>query len=466
MKNITLKNIQEVTGGKLYNANGVAETEASAIVHDSRKVIDNCIFLCIKGERADGHDFARQALDDGALAVICEKKIPELQGPYLLVEDMLKATQEIAEYYRRITGVQVVGITGSVGKTSTKEFVATVLSQKYKVHKTKGNFNNQWGVPFTIFGIDDKTEAAVIEMGISDSGEMDELAKMARPNIAVITNIGESHLEFFGSREGILQAKSEIFNYMGPGCSIILNGDDDKLSSIVNVRGIRPSFFGKDPHCNVCAEKIVDKGLDGTEFDMIMRDGGGKMQIHVVLPVPGVQNVYNALAAADVGLKMGISPMQIKAAFLKMKNADGRGNIIKTDNFIILDDCYNASPKSMEASIDLLMTMPGRKVAILGDMLELGEHSNKLHFRVGKYAGKAGVNVIMCVGTASEKMYMASRMSTDNQVELFQNKDECIDALPGLLKPGDSILVKASNAMKFSDIVEALQNIELTEEKE
>jgi len=459
MKNMTLKTMQEATGGKLFNAQGVSERPVQTIVHDSRKIVDNCVFLCIKGARADGHDFAQQVIDDGALAVISEKKLPNLRGPYLLVDSVLQAAQDIAGYYRRVLGVQVVGVTGSVGKTSTKEFIAAVLSKRYQVHKTKGNYNNQWGVPFTLFGMDERTEVAVIEMGISDMGEMDELARIARPNIAVITNIGESHMEYFGSREGILKAKSEIFNYMDTTGSIILNGDDDKLSSIVNVRGIRPSFYGLDPHCNVCAERIIDKGLEGTEFDLVMRDGGGKMSLRVTLPVPGKQNIYNALAAADVGLKMGISPLQIRDAFASMKNADGRGNIIKTDKFMILDDCYNASPKSMESSIDLLMKMPGRRVAILGDMLELGEHSDKMHFRVGKYAGKAGVDVIMCVGTKCEKTYMAARMSTDHQVELFQNKDECIDALPGLLKKGDSILVKASNSMKFSDIVDAIRQL-------
>jgi len=459
MKNITLKSIQEVTGGKLHNAGSSVDTEISAIVHDSRKITDDCIFLCIKGERTDGHNFAQQAVDAGARAVICERKPQNFRGTYLLVDSVLEATQRIAEYYRRSLGVKVVGITGSVGKTSTKEFIAAVLSKKYRVHKTKGNFNNQWGVPFTIFGIDDRTEVAVIEMGISDMGEMDELSRMTRPNIAVITNIGESHLEFFKTREGILKAKTEIFNYMDPNGAIILNGDDDLLSTIASAKGIRPEFFGMKPSNNLSAEKIVDHALEGTEFDMVMRDGGGKMSLHMKLPVPGIQNIYNALAAAAVGLKMGLSPMQIRSAFEKMQGADGRGNIIRTGKYLIIDDCYNASPKSVESSIDLLSTMNGRKVAILGDMLELGDKSDKLHFRVGKYAGKAGVDVTICVGSKSEKTYMGARMSTDNQVELFSDKDECIDALPGILKEGDSILVKASNAMGFGTIVDAIKHM-------
>ena len=210
MKNITLKIIQSVTGGQLYNAKGVMDVEVSAIVQDSRKIVDNCVFLCIKGEKVDGHSYAKQVLENGALCVICERNMPELTGPYLVVESVLKATQAIAEYYRKGLDIKVVGVTGSVGKTSTKEFISAVLSKRYKVHKTKGNYNNQWGVPFTIFGIDETSEVAVIEMGISDMGEMDELARMARPDIAVITCIGESHLEFFKTRDGILQAKRSL----------------------------------------------------------------------------------------------------------------------------------------------------------------------------------------------------------------------------------------------------------------
>ena len=457
MKKITLKVLQEVTKGKLYGSRERIDEEISAIVHDSRKVVEDCVFLCIKGERSDGHDFAQDVIYNGALAVISEKKLPDLKGTYLLVDSVLEAAQAIAEYYRKSLDIKVVGVTGSVGKTTTKEFISTVLSKKYRVHKTKGNLNNQWGVPFTIFELSEKDEVAVLELGISDFGEMDVLARMARPDIAVITNIGESHLEYFKSREGILKAKSEIFNYMDSRGEMILNGDDDKLSTIVSIKGKRPTFFGLDPRCNISAEKIRNKGLEGTEFDMIMRDGGGKMSIHVTLPVPGVQNIYNALAAAETGLKMGISPLQIKSAIENMKPAAGRGNIITTDHFMILDDCYNASPKSMESSIDLLMKMPGRKVAILGDMMELGEESDKLHFRVGKYAGKAGVDVIICVGDYSEKTYLGARMSTDNKVELFQTRDECIDQLFNIVKPGDSILVKASNAMKFSEIVDELK---------
>ncbi len=459
MKNITLKIIQSVTGGQLYNAKGVMDVEITAIVQDSRKIVDNCLFLCIKGEKVDGHSYAKQVLENGALCVLCERNMPELTGPYLVVDSVLKATQAIAEYYRKGLDIKVVGVTGSVGKTSTKEFISAVLSKRYKVHKTKGNYNNQWGVPFTIFGIDETSQVAVIEMGISDMGEMDELARMARPDVAVITCIGESHLEFFKTRDGILQAKSEIFNYMKPNGAIILNGDDDKLSSVKTIKGIKPEFYGLTAMNDVSAENIDDKGLEGSDFNLVIRDGGGKMSLRVSVPVPGQHNIYNALAAASVGLKMGISPLEIRAALAEMKNAEGRGNIINTGKYMVLDDCYNAAPRSVESSIDLLMKMPGRKVAILGDMLELGENSDKFHFKVGQYAGKAGVDVLICVGSSSEKTFMGAKMTTDKQVELMRNAGECIQSLPSILHDGDSILVKASNAMKFPTIVAAIKEM-------
>ena len=459
MKNITLEILQNVTKGKLYNARSVMNVEVTAIIHDSRNVRNNCVFLCIPGNKVDGASFAGQVLEEGALAVICERELPDIDGPYLLVDSVLNAAMKIAEYYRKSLGIKVVGITGSVGKTSTKEFIASVLSERYRVHKTKGNYNSDWGVAFTIFDMDEDDDIAVIEMGINHEGEMDRLAKMARPDIAVITNIGESHLEFFKSREGILKAKSEIFNYMDSNGSVILNGDDDKLSTIISAKNIRPDFYGLSAGCSITAEKIIDKGLLGSEFDMIVRDGGGKMSMHISLPVPGKVNIYNALAASMVGLKLSISPLSIRNALKRMKGAEGRFNVIETERFLVIDDCYNASPKSVEASLDILKTVDRRKVAILGDMLELGEDSEKFHFRVGKYAGTSGIDVIIFVGALSEKSYMGAKLSSDCQADYYRCNADCIRRLPGILQKGDAVLIKASNSMNFKEIVDAVINI-------
>ncbi len=459
MKNLTITKIQEITGGKLYNARYDTGREISAVVSDSRKVTEGCLFLCIKGEHVDGHDFARQAIADGASFVLAEKRISNLNAAYVVVPDMLTATQALAQYYRKSLDIKIVGVTGSVGKTSTKEFIASVLKKRYYTKKTRGNYNNQWGVPFTIFELTEKDEAAVIEMGISDFGEMDNLAKIVRPDIAVISNIGESHMEYFGSREGILRAKTEIFNYLDQGAHVVLNGDDDLLSEITDAKGIRPEFFGFNKNCSVSAENVREHGLEGSEFDVAVRDKGGKMSFHVHLPVPGRHMIYNALAATQVGIDMNVPVMKIKEGLEGVVEYEGRNNIIRTDHLTIIDDAYNASPASMLASIDLLKSAAGRKVAVMGDMFELGEGSDKYHFRVGQYAGKAGVDLIICIGENSEKMFMGAKLSSDNQVEYFKTLDDAMDMIPGMLRENDTVMVKASNSMHFDKVVEMLQKL-------
>lgn len=458
MKNMILWNLQGCTGGKLYNSENVQSTEISSVVSDSRRVRENCLFICIKGENVDGHDFAAQAIEDGALAVVSEKVFPNATFPYLLVESTFQATKDIAEYYRSQLDTKIIGVTGSVGKTSTKEMIAAVLSTKYKVRKTKGNLNNEWGVPFTLFEIKSDDEMAVVEMGINHFGEMDRLAKIAKPDMVVITNIGESHLEYLGSRDGVLKAKTEIFNYLPPYGIVVLNGDDDKLATITNANGIQPDYYGFGKGCDISAENYKSLGLDGSAFDIVFRSSGGRMTMSVKLPVPGKQMVYNALAATLLATKLKIAPLQVKRALEKFTGISGRNNIIRTDVFTVIDDSYNASPTSMEASLDVLSTAPDRKVAILGDMFELGEQSDKLHYQVGQYAGKSGADLIICVGANSEKTYMGAKMTSDNTVRHFRTVDECLDQLEYLVKKGDTILVKASHAMKFEKIVEYLQN--------
>mgnify|MGYP000685782832 CR=1 FL=1 len=457
MKNLTMQNIAEITGGKLMNIRFDTGAEISSIVSDSRKVINDSLFICIEGEKADGHAFARQAINEGAAGVLAEKTLNNLKGPYILVDSVLEATQRLAEYYRRSLKIKVVGVTGSVGKTSTKEFIAAVLRKKYRVHKTKGNLNNQWGVPFTIFGLEESDQVAVIEMGISNFGEMDELARMARPDVAVITNIGQSHLEFFKSRDGILKAKTEIFNYMDADGHIILNIDDDKLTSIKNVNGIKPEFFGFNKSANVSAERIVEHGFDGgVEFDVVIRDRGGRMSFHVKMPVLGRHMISNALAAVQVGIDFGVPMLKIKEGLESVIEMQGRNNLIRTADYTVIDDCYNASPTSMKSAIDILTNVDGRKVAILGDMLELGENSDKYHFRVGQYAGKTNIDVLICIGDMSEKTFMGAKLSSDNTVEYFKNLDDAMDIIPRIIRKGDTILVKASNSMHFDRIVSLL----------
>lgn len=459
MKDLTFEKLKEITGGKLVGARYDDGREITSIVWDSRKIVPGCLFLCIAGEKADGHDFAQQAADSGAAGVIASKKIPGLKVPYIMVESVLKAAQDIAAYYRRALKIKVVGVVGSVGKTSTKEMIASVLKKTYRVSKTKGNYNNHWGVPFTIFGLNEGDEVAVIEMGISDFGEMDVLSNIAAPDIVVMTNIGQSHLEYLKTRDGILKAKSEVFNHMNPEGHVIVNVDDDKLSTIRNVNGKKPEYYGFGPQAQVTAERIKENGFNGSEFDVVIRRGGGKMSFRAYLPAAGRHMIYNALAAVQVALDLDVPLLAIQEGLKNVTGLEGRNNIIETSRFTLIDDCYNASPASMMSSIDFLQYAEGRKVAILGDMLELGEDSDKYHFKVGQYAGKTDTDLIICVGEESEKMFMGAKLVTDHKVEYFKSLNDAIELAPSLLKDGDTILLKASNSMNFKALLEALKTL-------
>lgn len=454
MKDFTLDALQKVTSGKLVNADSIKSIEIKKVVSDSRKVVQGSLFLCIPGERVDGHVFAKQAIENGAIAVIAEKEIPGFFGPCLLVNSVYQATQMIAEYRRSLLNIPFIGITGSVGKTSTKEFIAAVLATRYKVHKTEGNFNNDWGVPFTILNIEDDTEVAVIEMGINHFGEMSVLSKIVRPDIVVITNIGQSHLEYFGNRDGVLKAKSEIFEYMNQHGMIVLNGDDDKLRTIEEVYEIKPYFFGLNHNNDVYPSYIHKADSNGSEFNLSFTDSDSNLSLHVKLPLPGKHMIVTAAIAYLVGIKLGVSVLSIKEVLESISSIVGRNNVIKATNFTVIDDCYNASPTSMKASIDLLKLYKGRKVAILGDMFELGDDAGLYHAEVGEYAAKAGIDVIICIGLNSKQIYLSAKMSTNKDVYHFANVDECIANLPSILYVGDNVLVKASNAMHLERIVD------------
>jgi len=268
MKNMTLKNIAQAVGGMLHMEGAPSDvledvTEALGVVHDSRQVKKGFVFLATSGERVDGHSFIDSAFEKGALCVVCERAPQDPKGAYILVQDSFQALKDMAEFYLGGLDVKVVGITGSVGKTSTKEFVASVLSKGFRVQKTEGNFNNEVGLPLTALKVRDDCEVVVLEMGISDFGEMHRLSKIAKPDICVITNIGQCHLENLGTRDGILKAKSEIFDYMKDNAGICLNGDDDKLAAVTEVRGIKPLFFGSGRQCDIYADGYENKGLDG-----------------------------------------------------------------------------------------------------------------------------------------------------------------------------------------------------------
>ena len=453
MKNMTLDNIAAACGGIYHGTEAARERVIADITTDSRKAGKDSLFVAIKGERVDAHRFIPSVFEQGALCVISEQELQNPAGAYIQVKSSLQAVKDIAEFYRKQLDIKVVGITGSVGKTSTKEMIASVLSEKYQVLKTLGNFNNELGLPLTVFRLRDEDEIAVLEMGISHFGEMHRLSKVARPDICVMTNIGQCHLEFLGDRDGVLKAKSEIFDYLAPDGTIILNGDDDKLSTLQVVKGIQPVFFGIDSDRAISATQIRSLGLKG----IACRICTGQGAFDVTIPIPGYHMVYNALAGTAVGLALGMTTEEIKRGIEKLESLSGRFHIIETDHYTVVDDCYNANPVSMKASLKVLGDALGRKVAILGDMGELGENEKQLHEEVGVEAGQLGIQLLICVGALSEHMAKAAKESNP-QMEVVYKKtlDEAIESLSQYLKKEDTILVKASHFMHFEKIVEVL----------
>ena len=457
--------IAEAIGGKLENAAKCDMTkEATSVVIDSRLIEEGGIFVATKGERVDGHSFIHQVFEKGALAVICEHIPPKVKGPCIVVEDSLAAIRKLAQYYMDQLSVKVVGIVGSVGKTSTKELVASVLSSHFEVLKTEGNLNNEIGVPLTVFKIRDAHEVAVIEMGISDFGEMERLGQITRPDIVVFTNIGPCHLEYLGDLEGVLRAKTEIIPYMKPSGTLVLNGQDEMLATIsINSSGSRKIIrYGKESkRDDVYASSIENLGLDGSKFVANFPDGS---HYDMTVPLPGYHMVDNAIAAAAVGFLMGLNLEEIRRGMMSVEPLSGRGHIIHTEKYTIVDDCYNANPRSMCAAIDTLGYALGRKVAILGDMFELGEESEKLHASVGEYAAGQGVESLIFVGSAAKYMYERARLHEGVEIRYYPNRELLISALSDetkeIIKPGDTILVKASHGMGFSEVVDYLSSKE------
>lgn len=508
MMNLSLREIAEACGGKLVlkdclgadaaMRNGLGtvaecDTCVMSVVLDSRRVERGGVFVATIGERVDGHKFVASVFEQGAVLAIVQKTPEQVEtehgipvdawGSYVLVADTLQALKDIAEYYRSKLAAKIVGITGSVGKTSTKEFIAGVLAEKFNVLKTEGNFNNEIGVPLTLLRIREEHEVAVVEMGISDFGEMHRLSKMARPDICVITNIGQCHLENLKTRDGILQAKSEIFDFMAENGEVCLNGDDDKLCTLGEVKGRTPHFFGVGQNATVGAEEgfekevyaadIVSHGLWGSDAMLVCKDrnNGSESRFSIEVPLPGVHMVLNAAASACVARLFGLTEREIAAGISKIAPVSGRNNLLRLSRNTIIDDCYNANPVSMKAAIDLLAMADTPKVAILGDMFELGENASALHAGVGIYAGEAGIDRVICVGEESKHMFDAlvevqSKESDGGMQQrsvYYATRIELLDALKGnadeLIPEGSTVLVKASHGMAFGEVVEELKKL-------
>ncbi len=456
MKNLTLNNLAEVCKGRYCGSLEQGNREVMSIVTDSRQTEPGALFIAIPGERVDGHVFIEDVIAKGALAVMSERDLGQRPFPYIQVESSLQAVKDIAQFYLEQLQIPVVGITGSVGKTSTKEVIASVLSQKFRVLKTQGNFNNELGLPLTVFGLRPEHEMAVLEMGINQFGEMTRLAKIARPDTCVITNIGPCHLEYLGSRDGVFQAKTEVFPYIKPGGRAVLNGDDDKLSEVGSVNGSMPLFFGMSSSADVWADMLENHGLEGMGCRIHM----GEDSFFVRIPIPGKHMVYNALAAAAVGKCYGLNADEIRRGIESLEPVDGRLRMVKTGTAAIIDDCYNANPVSMKASLEVLKNTPGRKTAILGDMGELGSGQVQMHREVGAYAGTCGLDLCICVGSLSRHMAEAARETNPHMEVIYLEQLEAVlEILPRLAEKGGTILVKASHFMEFHKVVHVLERL-------
>jgi UDP-N-acetylmuramoyl-tripeptide--D-alanyl-D-alanine ligase len=426
------------------------ETVITSVSTDTRKIEKGSLFICLKGERFDAHDFIPQAAESGAAAVVSEKDV-ECSVPVLKVESTHKALLDIAKMYRKGFDIPVVGLTGSVGKTTTKEMIYSVLSEKYNTLKTQGNLNNEIGLPTTLFSLDENTEAAVIEMGMNHFGEIRRLTNTCLPTMAVITNIGVSHIEFLGSRGGILKAKCEIFEGLEKGSFAALNGDDDKLITVRN-DDYKILFYGiNNKKCDVLATDIIQNG-ETTSFTVRF---SGKTQ-PVTIPTVGLHNVYDALAAFTVGICHDIEPKKIADGLSKYTPAGMRQRIKNINGITVVEDCYNASPDSQKAAVDTLLALNGkRKIAVLGDMLELGEKSPELHADVGKYLSGKGIDMLLTYGELSRN---TAKAVTNGKTECltFDSKEELTKKLLAVLEEGDVVLFKASRGMKLEEVINNL----------
>ena len=461
LEQMTLENIAKACGGTYVGDDAQRGSEITGAVIDSRQVEPGYLYIPIRGERVDGHRFIPDVFEKGALAVLSEEPLENPAGPYIQVASSEQALKDIAEFYRSTLSIKIIGITGSVGKTSTKEMISAVLSQKYNVLKTEGNFNNEIGLPLTILRIRREHEVAVVEMGISEFGEMHRIAKVAKPDICVMTNIGQCHLENLIDRDGVLRAKSEIFDFLKTDGHIVLNGNDDKLITVQEVKGVKPVFYyvedgtakKADLPYEITADAIENKGLRGLNANLHFPEE--VCQIHE--PIPGVLNVYNACAAACVGRIMGLTNEEICQGIAHAKTIAGRTNLITLGEVLVIDDCYNANPVSMKASIDVLSKAPGRTIAVLGDMGELGAEEKQLHYMVGEHFAGKGIDALYCVGTLSQEITKAVRAnSSATEVHHYEDKADLIKDLVKEVQSGDTVLVKASHFMGFPEIVKEL----------
>jgi UDP-N-acetylmuramoyl-tripeptide--D-alanyl-D-alanine ligase len=443
----TASELARITGGR-WLAGGA---DVVGVTTDSRQATAGQLFVALSGEHFDGHDYLEAVAAAGvAAAVVRNPRGGAL--PQLVVDDPLDALARLARAHRDRFDIPVIGLTGSNGKTTTKEMIAAVLAPLGPVHRTSGNLNNHIGVPLTLLGIEPSHRAAVIEMGMSREGEIRALAAMARPTVAVITNAGRAHLLGLGSREAVGRAKSEIAEGLGASDTFIYFGDDGLLRELNKGRAAHVVTFGLGPTPNLTASRIVETGLGGSEFDV---DGFGRVN----LAIPGRHNVLNALAALAVSRVLGVAPDAAVEALAHVNPVTGRMDVRHFGPLTIIDDSYNANPDSMRAALDLLREAPhaGRRVAILGEMLELGQSSLSLHREIG--AAASFVDLLWVIGPSASEVAAAAVEAglSGNAVHVLPNLAALLASVPPMLLPGDMVLVKGSRGMALDRLVSAIE---------
>ena len=452
MENITISEILTATGGKLLSGN--TDQIIGSVSVDSREIGENCLFIPIKGEKFDGNNFIQKAFENGAAASLISSyyKLETISGPVIEVDDTIKALQNLAKYYRNKFNIPVIGVTGSVGKTTTKEMIAAALGNTMKVFKTYGNYNGQIGLPLTVFNLDSSYEVAILEMGISKFGEMENLSDIANPDVGVITNVGMSHIENFKTTENICKEKLKIVKK--EKAILYLNGDSPILLKAEKNIPQKIIYFGLNgDYPFKCQDVYSINGV--TNFTLITPE----FREEISIPCLGIHNVYNALAAIAIALGMGIHLDDIKAGLLAFKNAAMRQQISEINGVTIIDDSYNASPDSMKSAVNVLKSMEnGRKIVVMADMLELGESSAKAHYEIGRYIAIEGIDALITIGNDSKNASDSAKILNQNiDVIHCENNSEAFKILKNIIKENDKILIKGSRGMHTEEIVKNLK---------
>jgi UDP-N-acetylmuramoyl-tripeptide--D-alanyl-D-alanine ligase len=432
------------------------EQSVSAYSIDSRSVGPGQLFFAVQGERLDGHDFVGEALEKGAVAAIVRK---DRLGQYadktrlLAVEDTLVALQTLATAVRKVWGRPLVAVTGSAGKTTTKEAIAHVLGVRFGVLKSVGNFNNHFGLPLMLLKLEPQHAVAVIEMGMSHAGEIRALARIAQPEIGVVTNVAPVHLEFFDSIADIARAKYELIESLPASGTAVLNADDQYVSQFARGFKGKKVMYGTHATADVRAENIQPKGAEGSEFDVAI----GSVREHAALPLVGAHNVLNALAAVAVGLERGLKPAEAVGALATLAPADKRGQVLQLGNITVINDCYNSNPTALNAMVDALATMPARRrIVVAGEMLELGPAAEEMHRAAGKHVAERKIDVLVGVrGLAQGIVDSASQAGT--KAEFMTAPEEAGEWLAREARDGDVVLLKASRGVKLEKALEIWQ---------